>query len=109
MRYSFPSSTDWMRGDGGVEPLRDLAVGRLERARARGLAVERGGKPGAVDAQRVQLARQPLLVAVGFAPALDRGIERVERQRQTLHRGIDCALLGHRLPPHAKNLAEAKI
>ena len=71
---------------------RDLAVGRLQPARARGFAVERGGEPGAVDAERVDLARQPLLAAVGLAPALDRGVERVERQRQTLHRLIDRAL-----------------
>src|ERR1019366_281041 len=95
--------------DGGVQPLRDLAIGGLQPARARGFAVERGGKPGAVDAQRVELARQPLPAAVGLAPALDRGIERVERQRQTLHCAIDRALVGHRLHPRLKILAGAKI
>ncbi len=96
-------------GDGGVQPLRDLAVGGLQPARARGFAVERGGEPGAVDAERVELARQPLLAAVGLAPALDRGIEPVERKRQTLDRCIDRALLGHRHDPHSKTLAAANI
>jgi len=66
-------------------------------------------EPRAVDAERVQLARQPLLAAVGLAPALDRGIEPVERKRQTLHRCIDRALVRHRRDPHSKTLAGAKI
>ena len=81
------------RGDGRVQPLGDLAVGRLQPARARGLAVERGGELRAVEAERLQLARRALLAAVGLAPPLDRGIERIERQRQALHRIVDCALL----------------
>src|SRR5665811_2520633 len=96
-------------GDGRVQPLRDLAVAGLQPARARGFTVERGGKPGAVDAQRVELARQPLLAAVGLASALDRGIKRIQRQRQTLHRAIDRALVGHRHHPRSKTLAGAKI
>ena len=94
------------RGDGGVEPLGDLAVGRLQFARARGLAVERVGQPGAIEAERLHLADQRLLVAVGLPPPLDRGIERVERHRQTFDRDIDCALFRHGCP---KNLASAKI
>jgi hypothetical protein len=57
----------------------------------------------------MELARQPVLAAIGFAPTLDRGIEPVERKRQTLHRRIDLALLCHRHFPHLKTLAEAKI
>ena len=71
-------------------------IGRFQLARAGGLAVEGVGQPGAVEAERLHLADQRLLVAVGRAPALDRGIERVERVRQTFHRHIDCALLTHR-------------
>src|ERR1700688_1189099 len=96
-------------GDGGVQPLSDLAVAGLQPPRARGFAIERGGEPGAVNAQRMELARQPLLVAVGLAPALDRGIERVERKRQTLYRAVDCTLVRHRLRPHSKTLAATNV
>jgi hypothetical protein len=61
--------------------LRDLAVGVFEPARARSLAVERGSEFGTIDAERVELARQPLFAAVGLMPTLGRGIERVERKR----------------------------
>src|SRR5665647_79247 len=84
------------RGDRRVEPLGDLAVGGFQLARARGLAVQRIGQPGAVETQRLYLGRQGLLAAIGLAPPLDGGIERVERQRQTFDRGIDRALLCHR-------------
>src|SRR5664280_1435617 len=54
---------------------------------------------------------QPLrdLAVAGLQPALDRGIKRIQRQRQTLHRAIDRALVGHRHHPRSKTLAGAKI
>ena len=70
---SSASARIWMRVDRGIEPARDLAVGVVEPSGARGLAIERGGKPGAVDAERVNLLRQAVLAAVGLAAALDRG------------------------------------
>ena len=109
MRYSFASNTDWMLAIAASSRCCDLAVGRFQPARARGFAVERGGEPGAVDAERMELARQPFLAAVGLAPSLDRGVERVQRERQTLDRLIDRALVGHRLHPRSKTLAGAKI
>src|SRR3569623_1141082 len=59
------------RGDGGVETLRDLVVGRFQPARTRGLAVERSGEPAAVGSEVVQLLRERFLVLVAVAPPLD--------------------------------------
>src|SRR5439155_2689720 len=47
--------------DGDVEAARDLAVGGLERARARNRVVEIGGELGAIGSERVQLRGERLL------------------------------------------------
>ena len=45
-----------------VEPVGELAIGRLQPAGARGFAVERGGELAAVATERLQLLRQRVFV-----------------------------------------------
>jgi len=65
-----------------------LAAARLDLAAGSGT-----GWPAARE--RLDLGEQRVFAAVGFATPLDGSIERVECERQTLDRGVDCALLGH--------------
>ena len=92
--HSFASrSTDWIEVDGGVQPLRDLAVGGFQRR-------ERAVSPSSAAASRVRSTPSACTCAPSasslrsdFAPPLDRGIERVERQREPLHGRVDGALI----------------
>jgi hypothetical protein len=89
------SRTDWIVA---IAVSSRSAISRLvvsSRRRARGLAVQIGGKPRAIHAERLHLGRKRSLAAIGLAPALDGGIKPIEGLRQTLDRGIDCALLVH--------------
>src|SRR6185312_15413437 len=90
--------------DGSIDAAGDLAADAFEPARACCLAVERGGKLGTVDTERVQLAGEPFLAAVALTTTFHCRIERIERQRQALDRGIHCARLRHRLPRDKKML-----
>src|SRR5665213_2452110 len=63
-----------------IEPLGDLAVDGLKLAGARSFAIERRGELGAIEPERMELARQPLLVAVGVVAALDRNQEGLASQ-----------------------------
>src|SRR4051812_43114 len=85
------------RGDRRIEAAGDLAIGRLKATRARGLAIERGGEPRAVDTECMNLRAQGLFTAIGLTAALDSGVERIQRQSKALHRSIDCTLIAHRL------------
>ncbi len=67
---------------------------RLARAR---LGIEVGGKARAVGTERLKLRGEPLLGAVGLAPALQRGVERIQRRRKALGRSFDAGV-GHGLP-----------
>ena len=67
----------------------------LQPPRASGFTVKGCGESRAVDTKSLYLGGEALFVAVGLLSAFDRGIERVECERQTLDRGVDCALLGH--------------
>jgi len=55
------------------------------------------------------LRGERILAAVGLAPAFDRGIERIERKRQTFDSHIDAALLVYRHHTHLKTLAAANV
>jgi hypothetical protein len=81
----------------GIDPAGDVAVGRFELAAARQLAVEVGGKLRAVGGQRMDLLAQRCPLAVAVDPALDGGVERVQRLGKTPRRLLDCGLLGHAL------------
>ena len=103
------SSTDWIDA---IAASSRSAISRLVVSSCR----ERAVSPSSAAASCVRSmpsacswAASALLAAVGLAPPLDRGIERVERERQTLHRSVDCALLRHRLDPHQKTLAAADV
>src|SRR5439155_582347 len=47
------------------------------------------GEPRSIRAERLNPDRQLILVAVGFAPPLDRAFQRIERRHQTPRRGLD--------------------
>ena len=57
----------------------------------------RGGRLDPVETERLHLRGKPLFVSIGLLSPLNRSVKRVERKRQTLDRGIDCAFLSHRL------------
>ena len=67
----------------------DLAIGALQPARLHQRAVEFVGEPRAIGAERLDPARQFVLVAVGVAPPLDRAFQRIERRHQPPRRGVD--------------------
>src|SRR5215470_2085422 len=84
--------------DGGVESMGDLPVRALQRAHPRGLSIEISGKPRAIRAERLELGAERLSAAVGVTPTFQRGLERVERQGETLAGRVDRACVGHRPP-----------
>jgi len=86
------------RIDGHVEAPHDLAIRVLEPARARNLGIEVCRETRAIGAKGVELRRQCLLPAIGFASAIERRLECIERQGKTLGSGVDCACLSHRPP-----------
>ncbi|MGB9414198.1 MAG: hypothetical protein WCB26_23710, partial [Pseudolabrys sp.] len=64
---------------------------------------------GGVFSVALHLSREALFVAVSLLSPFDCGIQRVQCERQALDRGIDCALLRHRLWPTPKTCAAADI
>src|SRR5262249_19245245 len=78
---------------------------RLQRLGARRGGVELGGEPQAVGAERVELGVERLLAVIRIAPPLDRGRQRVERERKTFAGRIDGAWLAHspRIPSMSAN------
>jgi len=90
-------------GHCGIEPPRDVATDVLERAGARGGVIELGGKPRTVIAERMQLGSERRLLPVGDLAPLDRGRERIERERKTSAGSLDRVRLGHRnnIPDHS--------
>ena len=80
------------RADGAdrrIEPFGDLAIGALQPPRFHQRSVEFVGEPRAIRAQRLDPARQFVLVAVGVAPPLHRAFQRVERRHQPPRGGVD--------------------
>jgi hypothetical protein len=82
-------------GHCSVESPRDLAIGFFYLLGMCRLAVERFRQSGAIDSERVELLRQAVFAAIRFATSLDRGIERIERQRKALDRSVDRTRLRH--------------
>jgi hypothetical protein len=84
-----------LRADGadrGIQPFGDLAVGALQPPRLDQRTVEFVGEPRTVGAERLDPARQFVLVAVGVAAPFGRRLERVERQHQAPRGGVDVDL-----------------
>jgi len=81
--------------NGGIEPLGDLPIGGLQRARTSDGIIEFGREARAIGAEGMQLGSQRLLSAIRLAPPFNRGRKRVERARKTSAGGIDGAWLGH--------------
>jgi len=81
--------------DGKIEPARDLAVGGLKPAAARGLRIEIGGKLGTIGAECLNLRRKLILAVIRLAPAFGRGLERIERRGKAPAGCIDCACVAH--------------
>src|SRR5579862_1262348 len=97
--------------DGVVDPLRHLAIDGFELASAGGNLVQFASQPGAVAVERMDLADQRLLAAVGLAPPLYRGIQCFERTRQTQARSFNRIGFAHapiRVPQWAQNLCDDK-
>ena len=89
------------RADGAdrrIQPFGDLAIGALQPARLHQRSVEFVGQPRAVGAERLDPGRQFVLVAIGFAPPLDRAFQRVERRHQPPRRGVDIGRDGSAWP-----------
>src|SRR5262249_11903278 len=80
-----------------VETLGDFAVRCLQPPRARGFAIQCRGESCAIDAESLHLSGKALFTAVSLLSPFNCGIERVEREGQTLDGRIDCALLRHAL------------
>src|SRR5262249_48966599 len=78
-----------------VEALGDLAVGGLERTRARRRGVEFAGKPRAVGIEGMNLRGKCGVSPVAFEPALHRALERVERRLEALGRHLDHRCITH--------------
>ncbi len=78
-----------------IDPLRDVAIGRFERTRARRRLVEFARQPRAIGIERMDLAGKRFLGAVGVAPALGRSVERVERLGQPPGRDFDRIGVAH--------------
>src|SRR5581483_5571634 len=96
------------RCDRSVQPLGFFAIGGFKSSRTGRFNVERRSQTRAVHAQRLHLRRETFFVAISLLAPFDRGIKRVERERQTLDRGIDCAFLAHG-PTRTKTLVAADI
>ena len=79
----------------GIDPAGDVAVGGFEAAAAGKHRRQIGGEPGAVGGERMDLLAQRRPLAVALDPALDRGVERIQRLRKTPRRLLDRCLLGH--------------
>ena len=80
------------RADGAdrrIKPFGDLAIGALQPARFHQRSVKFVGQPRPIRAQRLNPARQLVLVAIGFAPALGRALQRLKRRHQPPRRGVD--------------------
>jgi hypothetical protein len=73
------------RGNRGIQSLGDFSIGRFKAARTSSLAVERGRKTRAVEAQCLNLGSESFFAPISLLPPLDRSIESVERKRETLH------------------------
>src|SRR5262245_19829679 len=84
--------------DGGVESMGDFPVRALERTHPRGLSIEIGGQPRAIRAECPELCPERLLATVCVAPPLQRRLQRIERQGETLAGSVNRACVGH-LPP----------
>jgi len=98
------------RVDGKIEPARDLAVGGLEAVAARGLRIEIRRELGAVGAECLNLRGEFVLAVIGLAPALSRGLERIERRGQAAAGCVDCDRVAHDyLPaPHGRRTSIGK-
>ena len=79
------------------------AISRLARSSLRDLhqrSVELVGEPRSIRAERLDPARQLVLVAVGLAPPLDRAFQRIQRRHQPPRRGFN---IGRSLARHYRN------
>jgi hypothetical protein len=77
------------------DPLHDLAVDAFERAGAGDGLIKVVREQGTVGTERMNLARQRLLAAVGLVPTLGRRLQRVECKRQTPARNLNRIGLAH--------------
>ena len=89
------SSTDWIEA---MAASSRPAISRLVLSSLR----ERAVSPSSAAASRVRSRPSACTWSASASslrsacvPALDRGVERIERQRQALDRRIDCTLVGH--------------
>ena len=66
-----------------------FAIAALQPARFHQRTIELVGQPRAIRAERLDPARQFVLVAVGVTAALRRAFQRIERRQQPARRGVD--------------------
>src|SRR5271165_1337644 len=87
------------RLDRRIEPLGNVAVGGLEPPGARGDAVELCCELRPVRSEHVHLLAQPRFALLRFQLALTRSLERIQRNLQSLDRGLDAGAFAHHLLP----------
>src|SRR3954465_10927536 len=75
--------------DGGIQPLRDLAIDALQPPRFHPRSIEFVGQSRPVGTERLNPACKLVFVTVGFMPSLHCAFERFQPPHQPLGRGID--------------------
>jgi hypothetical protein len=73
-----------------IKPLRHFSVGGFQSARTSSGGIEFAGKPGAIDAESMDLARKFCLFDLVFESPFDRRLKRVESRLKTSGGRIDC-------------------
>jgi hypothetical protein len=87
-----------------VEPLGDLAIGALERVRARRSRVELGREPRAIGIEGMNLRSERRMTHVMLEPPLDRALEQVECGLQASCRHLDRTCIDHAPPRRSPRL-----
>ena len=78
--------------DRGIQPFGYLTIDALQPPRFHQRSVEFVGEPRAVGAQRLNPAREFVLIAIRFLPPLDRAFQCFQRRHQPPRRGVDIGV-----------------
>jgi len=97
------------RFDRLVDPLRDLAVGGFQPARAGRRVIKLAGEPRPIGAERMDLHQQRLEVTIEFAAPPGCGFERIKRKRQTPARDGDGIGIVHVAIRYGQRVARHQV
>src|SRR6476469_9605028 len=82
-----------------IEPLGDIAIGGLKPPGARSDAIKLGSELRPVGREYMHLLGQRSVALLRFQLALTRSLERIQRNLQSLDRGLDARAFAHHLSP----------